>query len=201
VQSPTDNRDDLIAAVDRFQLQSQTAIGSGLAMALNVLLPDAGIEVEDDFYGATPKQPASAPKPFKPVAPGSYSAGAVVLLSDGRRTIGPDPLKVAKLAAERGVKVHTIGFGSATGGAAEIDGMSMFMRFDEAALRAIAGITEGQYTYAGSAADLHKVYKNLTTKLVLERRETELTGIFGGAAALLALTAATLSLLWFHRPA
>lgn len=200
VQSPTENKEDLIAAVDRFQLQSQTAIGSGLAMALNTLLPDAAIEVEENYYGGVPASKAPAP-PLKPMAPGSYTAGAVVLLSDGRRTIGPDPLKIAKLAAERGVKVHTIGFGSAAGGTADIDGMSMFMRFDEAALRAIAGITEGQYTHAGSAADLHKVYTSLTTKLVLERRETELTGIFGGIAALLTLLAALLSLLWFHRSA
>jgi Ca-activated chloride channel family protein len=204
VQSPTENKEDLIAAVDRFQLQSQTAIGSGLAMALNVLLPEAAIEIEENYYyGGAPVKPASkAPAPpVKPRAPGSYTAGAIVLLSDGRRTTGPDPVKIAKLAAERGVKVHTIGFGSAAGGMAEMDGMSMFMRFDEAALRAIAGITEGQYTHAGSAADLHKVYSSLTTKLVLERRETELTGIFGGIAALLALAAALLSLLWFHRSA
>lgn len=203
VQSPTENKDDLIAAVDRFQLQSQTAIGSGLAMALNVLVPDAAIEIEENYYGGAPAKPAAkAPAPaLKPVAPGSYTSGAVVLLSDGRRTTGPDPVKIAKQAAERGVKVHTIGFGSASGGTAEIDGMSMFMRFDEAALRAIAGITEGQYTHAGSAADLRKVYTSLTTKLVLERRETELTGIFGGLAALFALGAALLSLLWFHRSA
>lgn len=203
VQSPTENKEDLIAAVDRFQLQSQTAIGSGLAMALNVLLPDAPIEIEENYYygGAPVKPAAKAPPPLKPMAPGSYTAGAIVLLSDGRRTTGPDPVKIAKLAAERGVKVHTIGFGSAAGGTVDMDGMSMFMRFDEAALRAIAGITEGQYTHAGSAADLHKVYSSLTTKLVLERRETELTGIFGGAAALLALLAALLSLLWFHRGA
>jgi len=204
VQSPTENKEDLIAAVDRFQLQSQTAIGSGLAMALNVLLPDAPIEIEENYYygGAPVKPAAKAPAPpLKPMAPGSYTAGAIVLLSDGRRTTGPDPLKIAKLAAERGVKVHTIGFGSAAGGMVDMDGMSMFMRFDEAALRAVAGITEGQYTHAGSAADLHKVYSSLTTKLVMERRETELTGIFGGAAALLALFAALLSLLWFHRSA
>ncbi len=208
VQTPTENREDLIAAVDRFQLQSQTALGSGLLLALHTLLPDAGIKVEEDGFGTLnegasrkPSAGASPPddKGFKAVPPGSYTAGAIVLLSDGRRTTGPDPLKAAKLAAERGVRVHTIGFGAAAGGTANIDGMSVFMRFDETALRAIASISEGEYTHAGSAADLHNVYKKLTAKLVLERRETELTAIFGGAAALFALVAGTLSLLWFHR--
>lgn len=202
-QSPTENKEDLLAAVDRFQLQSQTAIGSGLAMALNTLLPESPIQIDENFFfaEAPSKSPTSTPAAptLKPVAPGSYRAGAIVLLSDGRRTTGPDPLKIAKLAAERGVKVHTIGFGSAAGGAVNVEGMSMFMRFDETALRAIAGITEGQYTHAGNAADLQKVYTNLTAKLVLERQETELTGIFGGAAALLTAIAALLSLLWFHR--
>ena len=211
-QTPTENREDLIAAVDRFQLQRQTAIGSGLLLALTVLLPDSGIDLEEIAFdsnfsrrsGPTPlagSAERAARKDFKPVAPGSYSAGAVVLLSDGRRTTGPDPLKAAKMAAERGVRVHTIGFGTEGGGAADVDGMSIFMRFDEETLKAIAGITEGQYSHAGSADALHKVYKDLTSKMVLERKETEVSALFGAAAALFALLAAMLSLLWFHRAA
>ena len=209
VQTPTENREELIAAVDRFQLQRQTAIGSGLLMALSLLLPDAGIDLEEDVFdssfsrrsGALPLAPAVKPpqKNFKPVPPGSYTAGAIVLLSDGRRTMGPDPIKVAKMAAERGVRVHTIGFGTEGGGAADVDGMSIYMRFDEEALKAIAAITEAEYSHAGSATALHKVYKELTSKLVLERRETEITAFFGAAAALFALAGGLLSLLWSHR--
>ncbi|MCC6532493.1 MAG: VWA domain-containing protein [Burkholderiales bacterium] len=208
VQTPTQNRDELLAAVDRFQLQRQTAIGSGLLMALSVLLPDSGIDLEEDLFDSAFSRRSAAAlagatqgqrKDFKPVPPGSYTAGAIVLLSDGRRTMGPDPIKAAKMAAERGVRVHTIGFGTASGGPVDFEGMSIYMRFDEEALKAIAGITEGQYSHAGSAADLHKVYRELTAKLVLERRQTELTALFGAAAALLALVAAALSLLWFHR--
>jgi Ca-activated chloride channel homolog len=209
VQTPTQNREELIAAVDRFQLQRQTAIGSGLLLALALLLPDAGIDVEaDGFDGNSSVRSAEVPlgsaprsetEKFKPVAPGSYTAGAIVLLSDGRRTTGPDPLKAAKMAAERGVRVHTIGFGSKEGGPVEFDDMTVYMRFDEEALKAIAGITEGEYSHAGSAADLHRAYKSLTARLVLERRETELTALFAAAAALFALVAAMLSLHWFHR--
>ncbi|MGH8662667.1 MAG: VWA domain-containing protein [Burkholderiales bacterium] len=211
VQTPTQNREDLLAAVDRFQLQRQTAIGSGLLMALALLLPDSGVDLEEDLFDsnfsrrsdAAPLGGAAKPaqKEFKPVPPSSYTAGAIVLLSDGRRTTGPDPLKAAKMAADRGVRVHTIGFGTTAGGPVDFEGMSIFMRFDEETLKAIAAITEGAYSHAGSAADLHGVYKDLTTKMVLERRETELTAFFGAAAALLALFAATLSLLWFHRTA
>jgi Ca-activated chloride channel family protein len=177
-----------------------------LLLALSLLLPDAGIDLEADVFDSAFSRrsvevplPRSERKEFNPVPPGSYTAGAIVLLSDGRRTTGPDPLKAAKMAAERGVRVHTIGFGSKDGGPVEFGDMTVYMRFDEEALKAIAGITEGQYSHAGSAADLHKVYKSLTTKLVLERRETELTAFFGAVAALFALVAAMLSLLWFHR--
>lgn len=209
VQTPTRNRDELIAAVDRFQLQRQTAIGSGLLVALSVLLPDVdfGIEAEGfDWRDArrtlgVPLEaaPQSEIRDFRPVAPGSYASGAIVLLSDGRRTTGPDPLRVAKLAAERGVRVHTVGFGTQDGGPVDFDDVTVYMRFDEETLKAIAAVTEGEYAHAGNATDLHKVYKNLTAKLVLERRETEVTAFFGAAAALFVLIAATLSLLWFHR--
>jgi len=209
VQTPTQNREDLIAAVDRFQLQRHTATGSGLLMALSLLLPEAGIDVEAEVFdsgfsrrsGGVPLDAARRleRRESKPVSPGSYTAGAIVLLSDGRRTTGPDPLIAAKMAAERGVRVHTVGFGTKEGGPVKFEDMMMYMRFDEEALKAIADITEGEYFHAGSAADLQKVYKNLTAKLVLERRETELTAFFGATAALFALAAAALSLLWFHR--
>jgi Ca-activated chloride channel family protein len=179
-------------------------------MALSLLLPDAGIDVEAEVFdrdfsrraGAVPLNAATRqPKDFKPVAPGSYTTGAIVLLSDGRRTTGPDPLGAAKLAAERGVRVHTVGFGTKEGGPVNFEDMVIYMRFDEEALKAIAGITEGEYFHAGSADDLRKIYGNLTAKLALERRETELTAFFGAAAALFAALAAMLSLLWFHRAA
>lgn len=207
-QTPTQNRDDLLAAVGRFQLQRQTAIGSGLLAALSVLIPEAdfALETEEFDWRATPGTPGAPRKlepaaDFKPVAPGSFASGVIVLMSDGRRTTGPDPLKVAKLAADRGVRVHTVGFGTQGGGPVDFEEGTIYMRFDEQALRSIAAVTEGQYSHAGSAGDLHKVYKDLTTRLVLERGETEITAFFAAAAALLALAAGALSVLWFPRTA
>jgi Ca-activated chloride channel family protein len=209
VQTPTHNRDDLIAAVDRFQLQRRTATGSGLLAALSLLLPDSGVDLEAEVYDSAfsrrsgalrlDSTPESPRKDLAPVPPGSYTAGAIVLLSDGRRTTGPDPLMAARMAAERGVRVHTVGFGTKEGGLVDFEDTVVFMRFDEQALKAIAGITEAEYFHAGSADDLQKVYRNLSTKLTLERRETELTAFFGAGAALFALISGMLSLLWFHR--
>ena len=53
--------------------------------------------------------------------------------------------------------------------------------------------------FAGNAPDLKQVYETLTTRLVMERRETEVTALFSAVAAALAMTSAALSLLWFNR--
>ena len=132
--------------------------------------------------------------------PGSYTGGAIVLLSDGRRTGGPDPLEVAKIAADRGVRVYTVGFGSKDGG--EIPGMegfSFFARLDEETLKGVASMTGAEYFHAGNGADLRKIYQSLNLKFALERRETEISALLSALAALLLIAAATLSLLWFHR--
>ena len=211
VQPPTYNRDDLVAAIDRFELQRATAIGSGIIVSLATLFPDEGIDLESLVLGnragrggprAAPidKEPKPEKKPPPaPVAPGSYRSAAIILLTDGRRTTGPDPVMAAQMAADRGVRVHAVGFGTAEGATVGIEGMSIFMRFDEEALKAIAGITEGEYFHATSAADLKRVYERLNARFVLEKKETEVTALVTAAAALVALVAAALSVLWFNR--
>jgi len=210
VQSPTRNRDDLAGAIDRLQLERHTAIGSGLVVSLATIFPEEGIDLESMIFGGRPTRETGrgAPidraqkaekKPFKPVAPGSYQSAAIILLTDGRRTTGPDPIDAAKMAAERGVRVFTVGFGTAQGGSTSIDGYSIYMQFDEQTLKAIADITHGEYFHASTAADLKKVYQSLNTQFVLEKKETEITALFTAGAAVLALLSAALSLLWFNR--
>ena len=209
VQPPTSDRDELVAAIDRFELQRNTAIGSGLILALATLFPDEGIEVESYALGAVTRggargksldKPKVEPKPQpKVVPPGSYANGAIILLTDGRRTMGPDPLDAAKLAADHGVRVYTVGFGTQGGASADIDGMSIYMRFDEETLKAIAEITKAQYFHAGSATDLRKVYEALNAKFVMERKETEVSALVAALAAALLLAAGTFSVLWSSR--
>lgn len=213
VQAPTLNREDLLAAIDRFDLQRHTAIGSGILAALATIFPDEGIVVEQGYTsgwgtGEPAKRDAPitrAPKPdapkkeFKPVPPGSYSSASIILLTDGRRTIGPDPLESARQAADRGVKVHAVGFGSAAGGPVAMDGFSMYMAFDEETLKAIAGITHADYFKASSGEDLSKVYSTLSSKFLMERKESEITALLAAAAALMAVLAGALSLVWFNR--
>ncbi len=210
VQRPTHNRDDLIAAIDRFELQRHTAIGSGIIVSLATLFPEEGIDLESLLFGsAAPgarplgksieRSGDGAKKALKPVPPGSNGSAAIILLTDGRRTTGPDSLEAARLAADHGVRIYAVGFGMPGGGTADMDGYSMYMAFDEETLKAIAEITHGEYFHATSAADLAKVYQRLNARYVLEKKETEIGALSVAAAALLLLAAVTLSLLWSNR--
>jgi Ca-activated chloride channel family protein len=206
VQTPTENRQDMLAAIDRFQLQRGTATGSGLILALGMLFPEEGIDLESTLrprggvpIDRSPETKQAAKKALTPVAPGSHATGVIILLSDGRRTTGPDPLEIAKLVADRGVRVYTVGFGTLKGATIGVDEYSIYVRLDEETLKAIAKITGGEYFHAGTAADLRKVYESLNTKFALERQETEISALFAAAAAALMLLAALLSMLWFYR--
>ena len=131
--------------------------------------------------------------------PGSNHSSAIVLLTDGRRTTGPDPLEAARMAADHGIRVFTVGFGSAAGGPAMMDGYSIYMMFDEETLKAIAQLTEAEYFHASTADELKKVYQALSGKFVLAKEEREVTALLAALAALLALAAGALSLVWFNR--
>jgi Ca-activated chloride channel family protein len=206
VQKPTTAKDELIAAIDRLQLDRHTAIGSGIIMSLATLFPEEGIDLESLVLGSRqswrvnrPPEKAAPKKELQPVPPGSNNSAAIVLLTDGRRTTGPDPLEAAKMAADRGIRVFTVGFGSAAGGPAMVEGYSIFMMFDEETLKAIAGLTRAEYFHATSADELKKVYDALSSRFVLTKEEREVTALFAAVAALLTLASASLSLLWFHR--
>ena len=210
VQAPTDSREDVLKAIDRFQLQRGTATGSGVILSLATLFPDDGIEIQHvtgqrNFPGGNgnsnnsiAKKPA---KPFTPVEPGSYSSAAIIMLTDGQRTTGPDPLDAAKMAAERGIRVYTVGIGTTSGEIIGFEGWSMRVRLDEETLKNISVLTHGEYFYAGTAEDLKKVYESLSSRMVVERKETEVTALFAALGALLAVLAAGLSLWWFGRVA
>ena len=201
VQAPTLSRDDVNAAIDRFQLQRGTAIGSGIVLSLATIFPEAGIDLSQ-ITGARemPPSPADKPRPdFKPVPAGSYSSAAIILLTDGQRTTGPDSLEAAKMAADRGVRIYTVGIGTKEGETIGFEGWSMRVRLDEVTLKEIASATHADYFYAGTAQDLKKVYQGLSTRLIVEKKETEISALLATIGAMLVSLAAGLSIWWFGR--
>ena len=212
VQPPTRNREELIAAIDRLELQRHTAIGSGILTSLATIFPEQADELtaanvpggmarafEQSQGRSLDAAPVTPKKVFQPVPAGSHKSAAIILLTDGRRTTGPDPIDAARMAAERGVRVYTVGFGTAEGAPVSFDGWSIYMRFDEEALKGIADVTKASYYHAKSSTDLVKVYESLNAQYVFERTHTEIAALFVAAAALLTVVAGTLSVLWFQR--
>ncbi len=211
-QQVTDQREDLLAAIDRFELQRGTATGSGLLLALSTLMPDAGIQLESALYGASfgsagamggarplGSAPASSTAKPPPVPVGSYTAGAIILLSDGRRTTGPDPMDAARQAADLGVRVHTVAFGTPDGVIPGLEGYSFFARVDEETLQAVAKATGGEFFRAQNAQDLAHIYAKLSSRVAVETRETEVSVLMGLAALLLVVSSLGLSMVWLRR--
>ena len=211
VQPITLSREDLNAAIDKFQLQRATAIGSAIVVSLSELFPEQKIDIGGMVFGqrgdpfAPPgrsldAEPAAA-QPFTPVPPGSYRSAAVILLTDGQRTTGVDTEEAALMAAERGVRVYTVGVGTVEGEVIGFEGWSLRVRLDEPTLKEIARTTQGEYFHAGTAENLKQVYESLGSRLTVQTKETEVSALLALLGALLVVVSAGLSLWWFHRVA
>ena len=218
VQVPTIDRQALTDAIDRFNTRRGTAVGAGVLTSLATIFPDQNFEDNsgDLWSGAVGTQPANRNGSYAsrsldeqgnadpkaehvPVPPGSYQNAVVILLTDGATTTGPDPIKAGQTAADYGVRVFTVGFGSPNGDVVEYEGRSMRTQPDIETLKRIAETTDAQFFEAQSSSDLRKVYQSLATKLVGEKKLTDISFIFAGVGALFALLAAVLSMLWFNR--
>jgi Ca-activated chloride channel family protein len=206
-QPATIDRPALAGAIDAIQMQMGTAIGNAIVVCLAELFPDHGIDLGEMTFGSRfqarrldeKKADKVPPKAITPVPPGSYESAAIILLSDGRRTTGVDTLEAAKMAADRGVRIYVVGLGTTDGHTAMGDGMAMYLQLDEPTLRHVAQMTGGEYHHAGTAEALRGVYQKLGSRLQVSKRDTELTALLAGAAALLLLAGAGLSVRWFGR--
>ncbi len=204
VQRPTQNRDEVIAAISRLVPQRYTAMGSGILTSLRNIFDEGTLdeEVRPDRgrgRGAPLGEGTPVQEEFKPVPAGSLTSAVVILLTDGQTNMGADPIRAAKAAADRGVRVFTVGFGSEKGGIIEFEGRQTHVKLDEFTLKKVADITHAAYYRAGNQKELNEVYKTLTKTLVMETHETELTGVAAGFAALFVVLAGVLSLLWVNR--
>ena len=219
VQTPTTDHAALNSAIDRFELQRGTAVGSGILVALSSLFPQEDFPINQfnsgnfggygrwgsyDFrerYGgvALGQHPGGQPKKHVPVEPGSYKNAVIILLTDGQTNAGYDPVEAARIASEYGVKVYTVGFGTTRGNVVGFGGFSMRAQLDEDALKKIADMTRGRYFHAATADDLKAVYGVLSKQLVMETQQMEISSFFAAAAAIVMLLSAGLSLAWFSR--
>ena len=128
-----------------------------------------------------------------------FSSAVIVLLSDGENTSFPEPLDIAQIAAEAGVRVYTVGIGSPQGALLELDGFSVMTQLNEATLQEIASLTNGSYYFATDEEELRDIYQNIDLQLTIRGESMEVTSILAGISLLFMLVSGALSLLWFGR--
>ena len=189
VQAPTNDQETILASINRLKPERGTSIGQGILASLRTI---SGADDGED-------SPAAGDVTPTPVPDGTYTSAVIVLLSDGENNVSPDPLVAAQTAADHGVRIYTIGIGSAAGTILEVNGFTVHTHLDEAMLQQISQLTDGAYYSAENEQDLREIYENINLQLVVKSDEMEVTSILAGAGILVLLIGGALSLVWFSR--
>jgi Ca-activated chloride channel homolog len=217
IQQPTTDQEALQAAIESLTTGRRTAIGGGILKAIDSIAEvDKSIapSITDSSTGVEPT----------PVPKGDYAPDVIVVLTDGVSNTGPLPVEAAKQAVDRGIRIYTIGFGTANGspdggqgggfgggnnssngtqnngGGNGFFGGGFRMGIDDAVLKQVADMTGGKYYSATSATELESVFQNLPTYLIIKHETSEISVLFAAAGGVLALLAIGLSLVWHPLP-
>ena len=173
---PSLDRERVRTAISTLTLGNGTAIGDAILSSLEAL------------------------KAAPPDEQGTQPPAAIVLLSDGKTTVGTPDSEAARIAADAGVPVSTIAFGTPDGRIRSPDtGTYIAVPVDEQALSKIADTTGGQFFGAKSTDELRSIYANIGSAVGYEKAPREITRYFVGLAMLAGLLTAALSLAWFQR--
>jgi Ca-activated chloride channel family protein len=213
--APTTEREPLLRAVDSLTTGRGTTIGAAILKAV-----DAIAEI-DPHVAPTDAGPPPAAPPAAPRAPGSYAPEIVVLLTDGANTRGIGPVEAAGIAAQRGVRVYPIGFGTRNptslvctaaqlggrgfeggvgfGGGGRVGGN--YLIADEDTLREVATVTGGRYFAANDADRLQTVLADLPRNVATQHRDVEVTVWPAALAVLLLLSSVWAAARWTAFPA
>ena len=193
VQAPTNDREAVLASIARLRPERGTSLANGILASLKAI----AAANDDGTHYYSPQAPAQAAGPGLPE--GNYRSAVIVLLTDGENNEQPEPASAAQAAADRGVRVYTVGLGSPQGTMLHVNGFTVHTQLDEATLQQVAKTTGGEYYNAATAQDLTAIYANLDPQLIVKPEKVEVTSIFAGISAVLLLLGGLLSLLWFSR--
>ena len=195
VQAPTNDREAVLASINRLATARGTSLANGILVSLNTIAAANSIQNAGYYSNLTPA-PTLTPTP---VPQGVYTPAVIILLSDGENNETPDPLDAAQVAADRGVRIFTVGVGSPAGATLDIEGFKVHSQLNEAMLKDISKRTGGAYYNAESEQDLLDIYKSLDTQLVIRPEEMEITSILAGVSVLVLLIGGIFSLVLFSR--
>lgn len=173
--APTTDRAQLKRGIADAKLSERTAIGEAIYASL-------------DAIASVPPDDQGTPAPAR-----------IVLMSDGSTTEGRPNEDAAKAAADAGVPVSTIAFGTDTGTIELPTGETVGVPADKTALGDIATATDGKTYEATSEGQLREVYENIGSSIGYTEEERDISAWYIGGALVLLLTTAGLSLAWFSR--
>jgi Ca-activated chloride channel family protein len=178
--APTTNHGAVRDAIDSLSLGPGTAAGEALYAALGAILPPDAEDGGDDGAAA------------------ATDGAAIVLLSDGVTTVGRPVTSAALAAAQAGIPVSTIAFGT-NDGVVEVQGVPVRVPADPDTMAEVAEITAGKFFEAGSDEELKSVYDDIGTRVGYETQQQEVSGsVLATATATLGL-ALGLAALWNGR--
>ncbi len=189
IQKPSDNQEEIFAAIDRLEIQRGTSLGQGILASINAIAADRNLEGQavnlDNL--ATP-------------APGDrFSSASILLISDGENNVSPEPLEAAQAAANYGIRIYTVGVGTNQGSVLEIEGFRIHTSLNDDLLKQIAQTSSGSYFYAGDEYLLDEIYTSISPQMIFKSEEMEITSVFAGASILLLLVGGAFSMIWFGR--
>jgi Ca-activated chloride channel family protein len=188
VQPPTNDQTTILSTIDRLSPQGATSLGQGIFSALNAIVGES-ISIDPEVL----EEGAALPDI------GHFPSAVVLLLTDGENTSSPDPLQIAQVAAEAGVRIYPVGIGSPEGTVLEIEGFNILTQLNEATLQEIASVTNGAYYHADDEETLQQIYQNVDLRLAISGEKMEVTAILAGFSLLFFLIGGVLSLFWFGR--
>lgn len=174
---PTTDRAAVVAGIENLELAEATATGEAIFTSLNAIATFQS-QLEGTAEGAPP--------------------AAIVLMSDGYRTVGRLETQAVDAAKAAEVPISTIAFGT-DAGTLNLDGEIIPVRVDRAALRMIAEETGGTYKSAESAGQGREVFADLGSQIGYRSEPREITVWFVGVGLILAFAATGLALIWTNR--
>jgi Ca-activated chloride channel family protein len=202
VQSPTHDKQSLIAVLDRLQPQSGTSLGQGILVALNTIAVNAGLKPVNPTASSTNENGQSLPSDaslLDQLPDGPYPSSLILILSDGEDNMSFDPTQAAQAAADRDVRIDALGFGTTAGFDLDVDGFLVHTVLDETTLQLITQTAGGSYHNVQAEEDLKQIYKNLTPDWVIRAEKMEITSIITAVSVVMLLLGGVFSLAWFNR--
>ena len=173
---PTIDHESVITAVHTLTTGPRTATGEGIATALDSITSSLSKDAL-----ASDNVPAS-----------------VVLLSDGYTTVGRSAEQAAQMAADLGVPITTIAYGTPTG-TVQVQGQIVDVPADTSTMKTVAEMTGGRFFEATSAGELDKAYTDIRTIVGYTTEYRDVSRALFGAGLLVLIGSTPFAFVWAAR--